>query len=46
MFARMAWPAVKPVRAEAGWSIQELHAVAHGGAWPCDVVRLTRHAQR
>lgn len=29
-----------------GWTIQELHAVAHGGACQCDVVRLARYAQR
>jgi len=25
-----------------GWSVQELHAMAHGGACRCDVVRLAR----
>jgi hypothetical protein len=29
-----------------GWTLHELHAIAHGGACRCDVVRLTRYAQR
>lgn len=29
-----------------GWTLQELHAIAHGGACQCDVVRLTRYARR
>ncbi|MEU0030769.1 hypothetical protein [Streptomyces sp. NPDC006335] len=29
-----------------GWTLRELHAIAHGGACRCDVVRLTRNARR
>lgn len=29
-----------------GWTLQELHAIAHGRACQCDVVRLARYARR
>ncbi|WHM41099.1 hypothetical protein [Streptomyces sp. BPTC-684] len=30
----------------SGWTIQELHTIAHGGACQCDVIRLARYARR
>lgn len=29
-----------------GWTLAELHAIAHGGACKCDVVRLAKHTRR
>ncbi|MGW2865921.1 hypothetical protein [Streptomyces sp. NPDC001205] len=28
-----------------GWTLQELHALAHGGACNCDVVRMAKHVR-